>query len=162
MLADNGGSFRSWLCARADCASSAAARRAHVAQSTVSRARARLERTLGVELAARSGRTFRLTPAGRALLPHARRVLADLERFERAAVETKGATAGRVTLSLCTTLGRHVLLPALSAWRDQRWDVRLDVRFEARALDPRAEGVALVVRAGRARDRLVRRTGLGD
>jgi DNA-binding transcriptional LysR family regulator len=139
-----------------------AARRAGVAQSTVSRALARLEATVGVEIARRSGRAFRLTEAGELLLPLAREVLGDVERLARAAGEARGEVGGTVRLSLCTSLGRHVILPALIGWRAERPQAALDIRFEERDLDPRTAGVDLVVRAGRPKDSDVHSTSLGD
>jgi DNA-binding transcriptional LysR family regulator len=141
---------------------SRAARRANVAQSTVSRALARLEKSIGLELASRSGRTFRLTDMGLHLLPHAQAALGSVESLQRAAAESKGFASGTVKLSLCTTLGRHVLLPRLSAWIATRAGVRLDVRLEESDVDPRVGGVDLVVRAGRPRDSELSRTSLGD
>lgn len=152
-----------WFVLAAEAGSlSRAARQAGVAQSTVSRALARLEATLGLELVSRSGRAFRLNDAGVLLLPLAREVLGDVEGLARVAGEARGAVGGAVRLSLCTSLGRHVLLPALVAWRAQRPQAILDVRLEERDLDPRTAGVDLVVRAGRPKDSELTRTLLGD
>jgi len=152
-----------WFVLAADAGSlSRAARQAGAAQSTVSRALARLETTLGLELVTRSGRSFRLSDAGAVLLPLAREVLGDVEGFTRMAGEARGVIGGVVRLSLCTSLGRHALLPALLAWRRERPEVTLDVRFEERDLDPRTAGIDLVVRAGRPKDSELARTLLGD
>lgn len=141
---------------------SRAARRAGAVQSTVSRAFARLEAATGLQLASRSGRVFRLTDAGARLLPHAHDVLAGVDRLARAADEVKGALRGVIRLSLCTTLGRHVLLPPLAAWRAQRAGVLLDVALEEHDVDPRAAGLDVVVRAGAPRDSELARTALGS
>lgn len=152
-----------WFVLAADAGSiSRAARRAGVAQSTVSRALTRLEATLGIELVRRSGRAFRLNDAGAALLPLAQEVLGDVEVMARVAGEARGALSGVVRLSLCTSLGRHVLLPSLVAWRAESPGVSLDVRLEERDVDPRAAGLDLVVRAGRPKDSDLTRTLLGD
>jgi DNA-binding transcriptional LysR family regulator len=133
-----------------------------VAQSTVSRAIARLEQAVGVALFHRTGRSFSLTDAGTELLPRAHEVLTELGAFEQAAALTRGVAGGAVKLSLCHAFGRHVLLPGLLAWAERRPRLHLDVRFEERDLDPRAAGLDVVVRAGRPRDSEVHRTPLGD
>jgi DNA-binding transcriptional LysR family regulator len=152
-----------WMVRAADAGSlSKAARRARVSQSTVSRAIARLEASLGVRLFERNGRSFRLTDAGSGLVGRAQSLLQDIEAFERFAAESRGAMRGVVRLSLCTTLGRRVLLPRLLAWSAELEAVTLDVRFEERDLDPVAGGVDIVVRAGRPADSQTHRTVLGD
>lgn len=152
-----------WFVLAADAGSlSRAARQAHVAQSTVSRAVGRLESLLGVALFMRSGRTFQITDTGALLLPHAREVLGGLDAFARAADQARGGLRGLVRMSLCTTLGRCVLLPRLAGWRASRPDVHLDVRLEEIDLDPRSAGMDVVVRAGRPKDSEAHRTPLGD
>ncbi len=78
-----------------------AAESLHIGQPAVSQQVSRLERELGVTLFDRSRRTVRLSPAGARLLPHARGVLAAVERT-RAAVST---TSGRVRVRLGTSSG---------------------------------------------------------
>ena len=152
-----------WFVLAADAGSlTHAARKSNVAQSTVSRALLRLEVALGLELVVRNGRSFRLSEAGERLLPVAREVLADIEGLARLAGEAREGVFGLVRLSLCTTLGRHVLLPKLMEWCSARRQVRLDIRLEERDVDPRTDGLDVVVRAGRPRDSDVRRTMLGD
>jgi len=152
-----------WFVAAAEAGSlSRAARQANVAQSTVSRALGRLEAALGLELVSRSGRAFRLTDAGAALLPVARDALANVEEMARIATDARGVAGGAVRLDLCTALGRHVLLPALATWHAERPSVTLHVRFDELEVDPRATGVDIVVRAGRPKDSALARTSLGD
>jgi DNA-binding transcriptional LysR family regulator len=141
---------------------SRAATRARVAQSTVSRAIARLEAAVQLTLFHRSGRAFSLTEAGAALLPAAHEAVGTLESFNQAAAQARGDAAGSVRLSLCHSLGRHVLLPALLRWAQARPSLSLDVRFEERDVDPRAERLDVVVRAGRSPDREVMRSLLGS
>ncbi|WP_394437271.1 LysR family transcriptional regulator [Streptomyces sp. SGAir0957] len=80
-----------------------AAERLYIVQPTVSQQVRRLERELSVTLFDRSTRAVRLTEAGRALLPHARAMLA----AERAAVDAMDVVRGeqRSTLRVGTSVG---------------------------------------------------------
>ncbi|HTW83377.1 MAG TPA: LysR family transcriptional regulator [Candidatus Sulfotelmatobacter sp.] len=67
-----------------------AAARLAMAQSPLSRAIRKLEWELGTMLFARTKRVVKLTPAGSALLPAARRLLEEAERFADAARSVDG------------------------------------------------------------------------
>ncbi|MER8105185.1 LysR substrate-binding domain-containing protein [Kitasatospora sp. NPDC094016] len=120
-----------------------AAEAAHVAQPSLSQQIRSLERELGAELFHRTRGNIALTDAGEALLPLARRILADTESARLAVQETVQLRRGRVRLgappSLCTSLVPDVL----------------------RAFRDRHPGVALAVREGGSRD-LVRSLAAGE
>ncbi|MFG3054186.1 LysR family transcriptional regulator [Kitasatospora sp. NPDC048239] len=120
-----------------------AAEAAHVAQPSLSQQIRSLERELGAELFHRTRGNIALTDAGSALLPLARRILADTESARLAVQETVQLRRGRVRLgappSLCTSLVPDVL----------------------RVFRDRYPGVALVVREGGSRD-LVRSLAAGE
>lgn len=111
-----------------------AAEAAHVAQPSLSQQIRSLERELGAELFHRTRGNIALTDAGDALLPLARRILADTESARLAVQETVQLRRGRVRLgappSLCTSLVPDVL----------------------RVFRDRYPGVTLVVREGGSRD----------
>ncbi|MFJ8043681.1 LysR family transcriptional regulator [Kitasatospora sp. NPDC096147] len=90
-----------------------AAEREHVAQPSLSQQIRALERELGAELFHRSRTGAVLTDAGQALLPLARRILADTESARRAVQETVQLRRGRVRFgappSLCVSLVPDVL-----------------------------------------------------
>jgi DNA-binding transcriptional LysR family regulator len=69
-----------------------AAARLYIASPSLSQQIAALERSLGVRLFDRDSRRVALTPAGSALLPQARRLLADAELLRREAAAHGGAT----------------------------------------------------------------------
>ena len=75
-----------------------AAARLHVAQPGVSQQIRRLEAELGTPLFDRSGRRPRLTPAGNALLPHARDALAASDAGRAALAALNGIVSGRLQL----------------------------------------------------------------
>ncbi|MFD8706035.1 LysR family transcriptional regulator [Kitasatospora sp. NPDC059648] len=120
-----------------------AAEAEHVAQPSLSQQIRALERELGAELFHRTRGNIALTDAGDALLPLARRILADTESARLAVQETVQLRRGRVRLgappSLCTSLVPDVL----------------------RVFRDRYPGVALGVREGGSRD-LVRWLAAGE
>ncbi|GAA2254612.1 MULTISPECIES: LysR family transcriptional regulator [Kitasatospora] len=95
-------------------------------QPTLSRAVARLEGELGVDLLARQGRTVRLTRAGRLLLGSVERALAELERGVELARAETDPVSGRVAFGFLHTMGTDAV-PALL--RDFRAD-HPQVRFQ--------------------------------
>lgn len=90
-----------------------AAEREHVAQPSLSQQIRVLERELGAELFHRARGHITLTDAGEALLPLARRILADTETARREVQEVAQLRSGRVRLgappSLCASLVPDVL-----------------------------------------------------
>lgn len=90
-----------------------AAEALHVAQPSLSQQIRALERELGAELFHRARGNITLTDAGEALLPLARRVLADTETARREVQEVAQLRRGRVRLgappSLCASLVPDVL-----------------------------------------------------
>jgi DNA-binding transcriptional LysR family regulator len=89
-----------------------AAAREHVAQPGVSAQVARLERELGHVLFDRSARGVRLSPAGEAVLPHARAALAAVAAVRDTADELAGLVRGRVAVGVVRG-GGVVDLPGL-------------------------------------------------
>ncbi|MCS0634679.1 LysR substrate-binding domain-containing protein [Streptomyces sp. LP05-1] len=90
-----------------------AAERVHVAQPSLSQQIRALERELGAELFRRAPGNVTLTDAGEALLPLARRILADADTARHEVQELAQLRRGRVRLgatpSLCTGLLPEVL-----------------------------------------------------
>jgi DNA-binding transcriptional LysR family regulator len=105
-----------------------AAEQLHVAQPSLSQQIRSLERELGAELVHRGRGASTLTDAGAALLPLARRILADADSARVAVRETLSLRRGRVRLgappSLCTSLVPDVL----HAYRARYPGVELQVR----------------------------------
>ena len=76
---------------------SAAAESLHMAQPSLSEQVRRLEAELGVTLFARVGRGLAVTEAGRTLMPHAERVLAEAEEAADSVREVRTLQGGTVT-----------------------------------------------------------------
>ena len=99
-----------------------------VAQPTLSRQLMALERELGAALVDRGGRDGpALTPAGAALLPLARRMLADADTARTAVAEIVGLRSGRVRVGATPSLCIGVLADALRVFHDQYPDIALEL-----------------------------------
>jgi DNA-binding transcriptional LysR family regulator len=107
----------------------AVARALGVAQSTVSEALAALERTLGTSVAVRrpGGHRIALTPAGRALLPHARTLLACMGEAEAAVAAVTRETRGRIEVIANESIGTYLLVAASDLLRRSWPNVRLGI-----------------------------------
>lgn len=106
-----------------------AAERLYVSQPALSKQVRALERQLGVELFRRDRHGVTLTGAGEALLPHARRVLADWSQGAAAVAAARSAQRGTLVVGMSTSPGRGGLLPAIrSRFTAARPDAVLRVR----------------------------------
>src|SRR5580692_4384461 len=90
-----------------------AAQRCHVAQSALSHQVARLETELGTKLFERTTRSVRLSEAGQTLLPHALRVVRDLDDARAALDGLAGIVRGRLRIGMSQTASRALDLITL-------------------------------------------------
>lgn len=104
-----------------------AAERCHVVQSALSHQIARLEAELGATLFERLPRQVRITPAGEALLVHARQALAAVERLQQDVAAAVGAIRGTLTLGLISSVPRLDIVELLATFhaRHPQVDIRL-------------------------------------
>lgn len=84
-----------------------------MAQPPLSQQIRALERDLGVRLFERNTRSVRLTPAGEALLPHARKVLEEMGLARRAAIAGGSGEVGRVGIGFAGA-SSHEAIPRLT------------------------------------------------
>jgi DNA-binding transcriptional LysR family regulator len=89
-----------------------AAQRLHMTQPPVTQAIAQLEKTLGVVLFDRTRRRVALTPAGEALLPDVRELLARAQALPERARAAAAGQVGRVRIAFVSTIG----FEKLPAW----------------------------------------------
>lgn len=108
---------------------SRAAERLHLSQPAISKRIATLEDQIGAALFNRVGRRITLTQAGQALLPHARRVLRDLEDARRALSRVSRQVSGRLSLGTSHHIGLHRLPPVLRHYTKHYPSVDLDLHF---------------------------------
>ncbi|MFJ3841723.1 LysR family transcriptional regulator [Streptomyces sp. NPDC090054] len=95
----------------------------HVSQPTLSNQVKALERMAGGPLLERLPRSVRLTPMGRAVLPHARAALADAERARGAARRAAGLEGGEILVATVYSITLGVLPPVLRCWHGSHPEV---------------------------------------
>lgn len=98
---------------------SKAADRLRIAQPALSRQVRLLEEELGRRLFERHGRGMVPTEAGREILAHAARVLAEVEALKAAAAGPDSALSGHVAIGLPPTVADRVAVPLAAAFRAQ-------------------------------------------
>ncbi len=104
-----------------------AAERCHVVQSALSHQIARLEAELGATLFERLPRQVLVTPAGEALLVHARQALAAVERAQQDVAAAVGTIRGTLTVGLISSVPRLDIVELLATFhaRHPQVDIRL-------------------------------------
>lgn len=98
-------------------------------QPAISKRIAALEDDLRARLFDRMARSVELTEAGRALLPHARRVLSELETSRQVVADLSGTVGGRLRIGTSHHVGLHRLPPILRRYTSRYPDVELDLHF---------------------------------
>jgi DNA-binding transcriptional LysR family regulator len=104
-----------------------AALRLHMTQPPVTQAIAQLEKTLGVVLFDRTRRRVALTPAGEALLPDVRDLLARAQALPLRARAAAAGEVGRVRLAFVSTIGFGILPGWVRDFRERCPEVALEL-----------------------------------
>ncbi|MFB2572505.1 LysR family transcriptional regulator [Micrococcus sp. IITD107] len=107
---------------------SASARHLHISQAAVSVAIQQLERQLNADLLSRApARRALPTPAGQALLPHARRVVAALADAAESVQDDRTELRGTLRVISTVNVSPHVLPPMLEHFKRQFPDVMVRI-----------------------------------
>ena len=101
----------------------------HLTQPAISKRIQLLESHLRNSLFDRIGKRIKLTEAGRVLLPHAHRILREIEDTGIALQNLSEAVGGRLTLASSHHVGLHRLPPVLKQYSAQYPDVTMDISF---------------------------------
>jgi DNA-binding transcriptional LysR family regulator len=105
-----------------------AAERLRIAQPAVSQQIRRLEAELGEQVFLRDRRSVRLTPAGEALLPHARAALAQVEHGRESIAALRGLLTGPLAIGLVHPLPGRRIVRAIGAFARRNPSVSLSLK----------------------------------
>jgi DNA-binding transcriptional LysR family regulator len=128
-----------------------AAREADLLPGQVSAAIQRLERELDVRLFARSTRSLRLTAEGERYLPYAEEVLSVLREGRERLHGERHALQGTLKITAPSDLGRNVLLPWITQFREQHPKLVLKLFLSDQVTDVFRDSVDIALRYGVAR-----------
>ncbi len=120
--------LRSFLAVAEELHFGRAAERVGVSQPSLSQHIARLEAELGTALFQRTSRRVRLTPAGAALVPGARRALIEVQRGARAARDAAGGSTGELVIGALGSALNGMLPALVRVFTAQAPDVAIDLR----------------------------------
>ncbi len=84
-----------------------------------------LERSVGLPLFEKAGRTLRLTEAGRELLAYSERIFAIMDEAQLVLEDLSGGRRGTVKIAASTTAGIYIVPPVLGAFHRQNPNVKL-------------------------------------
>jgi DNA-binding transcriptional LysR family regulator len=127
-----------------------AAREADLLPGQVSAAIQRLERELDIRLFARSTRSLRLTAQGEEYLPYAKQVLATLQEGRERLRGEADALQGLLQIAAPSDLGRNVLLPWITAFREAHPKLSVRLFLSDQLTDMFRDPVEIAIRYGRA------------
>lgn len=105
-----------------------AAIRLHMTQPPLSQTIQALEAALGTPLFHRANRSIKLTPAGLALLPEARRLLTQAQALPDLVRRASSGEAGRLSLAFVSTADYSVLPPFLREFHERYPQVDIELR----------------------------------
>lgn len=116
------------FCAAAETGSlNKAAEALHLTQPAITRHIKSLEAQLGAVLLARTPQGVELTPAGQAVLPHARAAVAAVAACRHAAAEASGAAPGRLRIAAGMMITLYTLPPAIAAFKEAYPSIPVDL-----------------------------------
>src|SRR4051812_35684395 len=107
-----------------------AAERLRIAQPAISQQIRRLEAELGERVFLRDRRAVRLTPAGEALLPHARAALAQVSLGRESIAALRGLLSGPLAIGLVHPLPGRAIVRAIGEFARAHPAVTLSLREE--------------------------------
>jgi DNA-binding transcriptional LysR family regulator len=127
----------------------AAARRLGMSRSAVSKAVAKLEKSLGARLLNRSTRHLSTTEVGTAFAEHCSRIVDEASRAELVVNSLHGQPRGVLKVAASVAFGTLHVAPALADFLDRYQELDIDMTITDRSIDLAEEGYDLVVRVAR-------------
>lgn len=125
---------------------SEAARRMSMSRSAVSKAVAKLEKSMDAQLLNRSTRHISLTEAGAALTEHCFRIVDEAEEAERAVNSLQAKPRGLLKVSASVAFGTLHIAPALADFLAKFPEIKLDLSITDRSVDLIEEGYDVIIR----------------
>lgn len=129
-----------------------AARLEGLAQGTISKRVAALEKHLGTQLLRRNQRGITLTALGETYLKHCLQILEDVSAADALIMTDAGTPAGTVRLSMSPVLSRLVLAPILVAFCQEYPKIQVASFLTEDHIDIVGEGIDVAVRARQLED----------
>jgi DNA-binding transcriptional LysR family regulator len=131
---------------------SAAARILGSSPPAISRRLAQLEQRLGVKLADRSARRFRLTDEGTMYLEHGRSILDQLRDLETEVASRGNAARGRLRVGAPADLGRSRIAPLIADFASRHPGLEVHLTLSDAGLEVGEDGLDVALRVGRPSD----------
>ncbi|MFA0086582.1 LysR family transcriptional regulator [Vibrio sp. 10N.261.51.F12] len=107
-----------------------------------------LEAELGVKLFHRSTRTITLTHDGEIFLPHARRIVDDVEEVANVFKGSESNVQGRLKVAVSASYGRHYIVPFIPELLELYPNLELEIDFNDKTEDLIEHGYDLAFRIG--------------
>ena len=139
-----------------------AARQLDMSPPAVTRAVAALEDAIGARLLVRTTRSVKTTDAGSQYLIDCKRILADIDDAEAAAVGSFLTPSGTLTVTASVMFGQMVVLPILNAYLRDHPAVTGRALFVDRLTHLVDEGIDVAVRIGHLPDSGLRAIAVGS
>ncbi|GGX99520.1 LysR family transcriptional regulator [Massilia dura] len=131
---------------------SVAARRLSISPPAVTRAIATLEKRLGVRLLTRTTRFVRATEAGLRYLEDARRIVAEVDEADEAAIGINAVPRGRLMVTAPVLFGRMFVTPVVVDYLRRHPEVTVSALFVDRVVALVEEGLDVGIRIGHLPD----------
>jgi DNA-binding transcriptional LysR family regulator len=154
--------YRSFLAVLDEGSLSGAARALGVAQPTVGRHVAALEKALGMALFTRSQLGLMATEAGLSLRIYAESMQSTAAALERAAASQGAGVRGTVRITASDVIGVEVLPPIIARLRDQHPDLAVELVLTDRVQDLLRREADIAVRMLRPRQELLVARRIGE
>ena len=138
-----------------------AARRLGMSPPAVTRAIAALEDRLKVKLLTRTTRFVRATDAGLRYLEHARRIIAELDEADDAAVGVDADPRGLLSITAPVLFGRMFVMPSVVNYLGRYPDMSISMLFLDRIVNLLEEGMDVGIRIGELPDSTMKAVSVG-
>jgi DNA-binding transcriptional LysR family regulator len=127
---------------------SAAARALNSSPAAMSRGLTALESRLGVRLVTRTSRSFELTEEGQLFYERCVRIVADIAEAEAEASSKAAAIKGMLRIGAPLELGRRLVAPLITEFRQQFPEVQVHLVLSDAGLDVIDDGLDVALRVG--------------